>query len=73
MAEIVHGDLWIISKSAIGPMNSTKNKLNSKINLLFNFCQTYTITKVMYLNFALFIFRLKSLEPWDEYANGFYK
>ena len=27
---------WIIPKSAMGPMNSCKNKLNSKISWLFN-------------------------------------
>jgi len=29
-------------KSVIGPMNSSKNKLNSKMSWFFNFCQTNT-------------------------------
>ena len=28
--EIIQWDLWIVSKSAMEPMNSRKNKLNSK-------------------------------------------
>ena len=32
LVEIVYWDPWIVSKSAMGPMNSCKNKLNSKIS-----------------------------------------
>ena len=32
LVEIVQWDSWIVPKSAVGPMNSSKNKLNSKIN-----------------------------------------
>ena len=30
------------TKNAMEPINSNKNKLNNKINWLFNFCQTHT-------------------------------
>ena len=32
LVEIVQWDLWIVPKNAVGSMNSSKNKLNSKIN-----------------------------------------
>ena len=31
LVEIVQWDPWIVSKSAMKPMNSSKNKLNSQI------------------------------------------
>ena len=39
---MVYWDSWIVSKSAKGPMNSSKNKLNSKKNWFFKHCQTHT-------------------------------
>ena len=32
LVEIIQWNLWIVSKSAVGFMNSCKNKLNSKIS-----------------------------------------
>ena len=32
LVEIVQWDSWIVPKSAMGPMNNSKNKLNSKIS-----------------------------------------
>ena len=32
LVEIVQWDPWIVPKSALGPMNGSKNKQNSKIS-----------------------------------------
>ena len=36
LVEIVQWGLWIVPKSAVGPINSIKNKLNSEIILIFH-------------------------------------
>ena len=36
LAKIVQWDPWIVPKGVVGPINSSKNKLNSKISWHFN-------------------------------------
>ena len=54
------------TKKGSGVMNSSKNKINSKISWLFNFCQTHTLYSYVVV-FPLYL--LKFIPIYIDFPN----